>query len=547
MGEFLVKIIKNICYVDRKLQISKKRIAFMTLLYITSTLLIIARTELIRTVFNFIADDIEIKKMFYQVALIIGVFALSIIVNTVIKSYTLKCKYRLREDISKKIVNKSLKMKTWKNNFTDTSDRYVIMDKEVDGYVEKIYSVIPMMISWIVMILIYVIYLCSISYIAVIVTFIVEIIVWRMSGKIQKDVSDLNEERRYNYRKWFVFLQRTFENLFLMRTTVNKEKYYSQYDKKAIDWNDSSINGLKKLLTMDQIQNAGGLLIDIVLLVIGLVQLLNGRMDIGAVYALITSVQQLKNEFKRIPEFVEDIYVTQSHNNRINEFFEKNDFIDEESKTCMDEKFNQGIKIENLSFGYVEQKNIIEDFTYHFDMGKMYAIVGNAGTGKTTLLLLIAKLLVYSKGSILFDEKDISESERENLWKHISYVSKPCFIKGNIYDNILWGNESDDNMKDIINSNETTLLRHIFKDEQGDELSAGEKQRLMIYRSVFSGREVLLLDEPFSNLDKKMEEKMFHLLLDAKKQGKCVIFTTHRKDYISKCDDVISFQKKGET
>jgi ABC-type lipoprotein export system ATPase subunit len=44
-----------------------------------------------------------------------------------------------------------------------------------------------------------------------------------------------------------------------------------------------------------------------------------------------------------------------------------------------------------------------------------------------------------------------------------------------------------------------------------------------------------------------MEEKMFHLLLDAKKQGKCVIFTTHRKDYISKCDDVISFQKKGET
>lgn len=544
----MLKSIVNICFVNNKLQVTKKSIVTISIFNIAITMLSIMRTEIVRKLFDFVSGDYDVTHMVLMLVGMIGVYCVSLLTNVLMKNYIHKCRFILHSKLNQEMTKYSLKMDAWKNNYSDSTSRYIVMNKEVNEYVGMVYVIVPTVISWIIMLVGYSIYLWSISSIAVVVTIIVEIVIWNVSKKIQAELAELNEERRTKYRNWFSFMQKTFENLFIMRETVNFRKYCTLYDKKAKEWNDSSVKGLSRLLTVDQIQNAGALLVDIVLITIGIVNLLNGQMEIGAVYSMIVSVQLLKNEFKKMPDLIDDIYAAQVHNKQINDFFTNNSFVeaDLDGYKGTNEYLLKGIEIKDLNFSYTNEVEVIRNFSYRFESGKIYAVTGIAGTGKTTLLLLLAKLLQPKRGDILYDGQDIKNIERTSLWQKVRFVSKPCFVKGNFYGNIAFGrNEIELSIYNKIKMYEDKLWDYRFEDEVCNQLSAGEKQRLLIYRAVCSKSQVLLLDEPFANLDRNMECSMMDLLLEAKALGKCIIFTTHRTEYLSQCDGVINFSEEG--
>lgn len=163
------------------------------------------------------------------------------------------------------------------------------------------------------------------------------------------------------------------------------------------------------------------------------------------------------------------------------------------------------LKIENLAFNY-DQTPIIKDLNVHFVDGHITAILGASGSGKSTLLRIIAGLLSPTQGRILLHGKDITKEPPEKrkigmvfqdyaLFPHMSIAKNIAFSLKNKRDPII------DELLDI-----TEMKAH--KDKYPHELSGGERQRIALARTLAYKPRLLLLDEPFSNLDANLKENV---------------------------------------
>lgn len=217
-----------------------------------------------------------------------------------------------------------------------------------------------------------------------------------------------------------------------------------------------------------------------------------------------------------------------------------NDMLLEISKnknlSIEDVKFDNNIKCNNVSFKYDDY--IIKNFSHTFEKNKKYAIIGESGKGKSTLLNLINGNLSCTEGNITIDGKEVSYRFCNQL---IMYLTQ----KSHIFSENFWDNVSifDSFNKNILENDNKYIPSNkvdtLLKSENNNELSGGEKQVVNYLRAVISGRDILLLDEPFSAMDKVMEDYVCNKLLEMK--DKTIIMITHNveKDFLDKFDEVI--------
>ncbi len=167
-----------------------------------------------------------------------------------------------------------------------------------------------------------------------------------------------------------------------------------------------------------------------------------------------------------------------------------------------------GIRIQNLSFGYTAEKQVLQNVAYTFSLGKKYAIVGASGSGKSTLLNLLMSAHQNYTGEIFYDENELKDLPFENLYEIVSIIQQNVFIfNATIRENISMFSEfpNEDIERAIQLSGLSTLLKDKGEDylcgENGSALSGGEKQRVSIARSLLKKSQVLLVDEATSALD----------------------------------------------
>ena len=201
------------------------------------------------------------------------------------------------------------------------------------------------------------------------------------------------------------------------------------------------------------------------------------------------------------------------------------------------------LEVKNVEYAYEVGKNVLHDINVAFEAGKVYAIVGASGGGKTTLLSLMGGLDVPTGGNIELKGKDINEIGLENYRKnHVSFI----FQSFNLIDY----------MTPLENVNLTSkidalpLLESVGIDREHAkknvlQLSGGQQQRVAIARALASNAKVLLADEPTGNLDEETAENIVGLLKkSAYEHQKCVIIVTHSQD-VAKVADVVYRLKKG--
>ena len=194
-----------------------------------------------------------------------------------------------------------------------------------------------------------------------------------------------------------------------------------------------------------------------------------------------------------------------------------------------------GITVENLSFGYEEEKPVLQDVSFTFGAGKSYAIVGASGSGKSTLLnLLMAAHNGYS-GSICYDTTELRQIRSESLYEMVSVVQQNVFIfNASIRDNITmfakFPREEVDRAIEL--SGLSRLIAERGEDylcgENGSGLSGGEKQRISIARSLLKESNVLLVDEATAALDARTAYQISNAILDL--EGLTRIVVTHVLD-----------------
>lgn len=201
------------------------------------------------------------------------------------------------------------------------------------------------------------------------------------------------------------------------------------------------------------------------------------------------------------------------------------------------------ISIKDLDFKFGEDKIIFEGFNARFEKGKTYAIVGESGRGKSTLAKLIMKYYGSDqyRGEIQVNNQDINTILSDDLYKKVAYIQRNDFyIDGSIKNNI--------ELYRRLEANNSLYGKLKFKDsfldkpiEEGsrNQVSTGEKQRIDIARFLVKDYDVMIFDEPTSNLDKETSEIIFDLIFEIK--DKIVIVITHVNDEstLNRFDQVI--------
>ena len=225
-------------------------------------------------------------------------------------------------------------------------------------------------------------------------------------------------------------------------------------------------------------------------------------------------------------------------------------------KTCKKIHFDKSIVIKNLTFYYENNENkIFDKFNLEIKKGEFIALIGATGSGKTTLIDLIAGLLSPNDGEILSDNENI-ENNKNGWLNKIGYVPQNIFLNDDsIEKNIAFTTEEEkvDKNKVVEVAKQSQIYEFITskKDglntivgERGAKLSGGQKQRIGIARALYNNSEILILDEFTSALDIKTEEEILQELSKLKKD-KTIIISTHKSDILKHCDKVFDVKNKN--
>lgn len=216
--------------------------------------------------------------------------------------------------------------------------------------------------------------------------------------------------------------------------------------------------------------------------------------------------------------------------------------------------FKKTLELKNISFYYVPQKIILKNLNLKIKFGEKIGIIGHTGSGKSTLIDILAGLLFPTSGQVIMDSVKINL--RKQLWRYnIGYVSQnTCLIDDTIKANIAFGNSNNeiknDRIEKILSDVEMSSLVKSFKykantiiGERGISLSGGQIQRLGLARALYNKPKLLILDEAFSALDTKTELKIFNKINKDYKDV-TIINIAHKGSSLKFCDKIYKLKNK---
>lgn len=212
------------------------------------------------------------------------------------------------------------------------------------------------------------------------------------------------------------------------------------------------------------------------------------------------------------------------------------------------------IKFKEVSKTYGEDL-VLDHISFDIGRGEFFVLVGKSGSGKTTSLKMINKLVEPTSGGIFVDDKDIKDYDIRNLRLSIGYVLQEGALFPNltVYENIAlipnmkkWPKEKTD--KEIRNlMKKVDLDPDSYLDRYPQDLSGGQQQRIGILRAIISRPHILLMDEPFSALDPITRKSLQDLIKSIQKELKITtVFVTHDIDEALKLGDRICVMDQGK-
>lgn len=218
-------------------------------------------------------------------------------------------------------------------------------------------------------------------------------------------------------------------------------------------------------------------------------------------------------------------------------------------------KDNILLSIQNASYRYSdaeEDEYALRNVSYDFEKGKIYAIRGRSGTGKTTLLSLISGLERCTEGKIIFDNKDLKDINLDYYRSHeigIIFQSYNLLPFMTVSENIILsmdasGIKIENKKEEALKLMKSVGLKDVYANRKVLRISGGEQQRVAIARSLSYNPKMIVADEPTGNLDKQTEKEILDIFKSlAHEDNKCVIIVTHSLNVCEMVDQVYDLKK----
>ena len=277
-----------------------------------------------------------------------------------------------------------------------------------------------------------------------------------------------------------------------------------------------------------------------------------GLMDLGSLAAYLVYVRQSAMPLNQFTQQVNFILSALAGAERIFEMMHEEPEIDEGKVRLVrasqaeyawqDEKgdltpLRGDVRFENVTFGYVPEKKVLDGISLYAKPGQKIAFVGSTGAGKTTIINLINRFYEIQGGRILYDGIDIREIRKDDLRRSLAMVIQDTHLfTGTIMDNIRYGNlaTADDEVEEAARlANADSFIRRLpdgyrtMLYSDGSNLSQGQRQLLAIARAAVAHPPVLILDEATSSIDTRTE-RLIEKGMDAIMEGRTVFVIAHR-------------------
>jgi ATP-binding cassette subfamily B protein len=286
---------------------------------------------------------------------------------------------------------------------------------------------------------------------------------------------------------------------------------------------------------------------NILVIYIGGLRYIEGTITLGVIAEFIMYVNMLTWPVAVVGWVTSIVQEAEASQKRINEFLKhKPEIVNTNTSTS---EIIGAIEFKNVTFTY-DDTNIValKNVSFKIPQGETLAILGNTGSGKSTIINLVARLYDVDKGEILIDNKNIKDLNIDNLRQSIGFVPQEAFLfSDTIKNNIKFGDENASDEK-IEKAAKDAYIHHniiefnqgynTFIGERGVTLSGGQKQRISIARAIIKEPKILIFDDCLSAVDTETEEIILNNLYNISK-NKTTIIVSHRISSIKNADKIL--------
>lgn len=474
----------------------------------------------------------------------------SYIQSYIVAGIVQKMSYSFRKQISEKMNRMPLKYFDKRSK----GDVLSILTNDVGMISENLNQSLTQVITSIVTLIGVLIMMFSISWIMTLIAIIILPVSGLLMGSIVKKSQKYFTEQQKYLGKVNGEVEEIYGGHNVVKAFNGEDSAYESFEKlnKTLyfsAWKSQFLSGLMMPI-MNFIGNFGYVLMSIV----GGYLTILGAIQVGDILAFIQYIRSFTQPIAQLTQVANLMQTTAAACERVFEFLDEEEEVQVIENPVRDVNIKGDVAFKDVSFGYNEDKIIINDFTANIKAGQRVAIVGPTGAGKTTIVKLLMRFYDINKGSIMIDGHDIRDFNRNDLRDLFGMVLQETWLyNGSIMENIRYGKLTASD-EDVIEAIKAAHANHFIEalpdgynmelNEEASNISQGQKQLLTIARAILADPKILILDEATSSVDTRTEV-LIQKAMDNLMKGRTSFIIAHRLSTIQDAD-LILVMKDGD-
>ena len=341
-------------------------------------------------------------------------------------------------------------------------------------------------------------------------------------------------------------LTEIFNNIEIIKSNSSQEYEKQRFSTQNMNYFNFSMKQNKTSALVSPVLEFFGSIAIAVAIYVGANEVIDGYMSVGSFFAFVTALFMLYDPIKKLSNIHNKMQDAISATERIDELFSVKPTIISGDRE-LDEVESIAFRDVSLSYG---DKEALRGVNLEAFKGRVYALVGDSGAGKSSFINLLVRFYDVSRGVLSINGIDIKEYSLESLHQKVAYVTQRIYIfQDTIASNVAYGKKVDE--KRVIEALKLAYAWefvsalpdgiHTVLDEFGHNLSGGQRQRIALARALYKKPEILILDEATSALDNKSEHSI-QKALDDIKDDIVTFVVAHRLTTIESADEILVFR-----